>query len=65
MVFPILRSMTELLLQVKQEEKRKAEKGFANRDAMQRYIKLTEEMNKNIKRKRARKLLQQSQRRAA
>ena len=65
MVFPILRSMTELLLQVKQEEKRKAEKGFANRDAMQRYIKLTEEMNKNVKRKRARKLLKQSQRNAA
>ena len=57
--------MTELLLQVKQEEKRKAEKGFANRDAMHRYIKLTEEMNKSVKRKRARKLLQQAQRRAA
>ncbi len=65
MVFPILRSMTELLLPIKQEEKRKAEKGFANRDAMQRYIKLTEEMNKRVKRKRARKLLQQSQRRVA
>ena len=65
MVFPILRSMTELLLQVKQEEKRKAEQGFANRDAMHRYIKLTEEMNKSVKRKRARKLLQQSQKKAA
>ena len=65
MVFPILRSMTELLLQIKQEEKRKAEKGFASRDAMQRYIKLTEEMNKNVKRKRAKKLIQQSQRKAA
>ncbi len=65
MVFPILRSMTELLLPIKQEEKRKAEKGFASRDAMQRYIKLTEEMNKNVRRKRAKKLIQQSQRRAA
>ena len=65
MVFPILRSMTELLLPTKQEEKRKAEKGFASRDAMQRYIKLTEEMNKNLRRKRAKKLIQQSQRRAA
>ena len=65
MVFPVLRSMTELLLQVKQEEKRKAEKGFASRDAMQRYIKLTEEMNKNVKRKRAKKLIQQLQRKAA
>ncbi len=57
--------MTELLLPIKQEEKRKAEKGFASRDAMQRYIKLTEEMNKNVRRKRAKKLIQQSQRRAA
>ena len=57
--------MTELLLPIKQEEKRKAEKGFANRDAMHRYIQLTEEMNKSVKRKRARKLLQQSQKRAA
>ena len=57
--------MTELLLPIKQEEKRKAEKGFASRDAMQSYIKLTEEMNKNVRRKRAKKLIQQSQRRAA
>ncbi len=57
--------MTELLLQIKQEEKRKAEKGFASRDAMHRYIKLTEEMNKNVKRKRAKKLIEQSLRRAA
>ncbi len=60
MVFPLIRSMTELLLPTKQEEKRKAEKGFANRDAMQRYIKLTEQMNKKVKRKRVKRLIDQS-----
>ncbi|WP_206537816.1 MULTISPECIES: hypothetical protein [unclassified Prochlorococcus] len=57
--------MTELLLPVKQDEKAKAEKGFANRDAMKRYLKLTNELNKKVKRKRAKKLIQQSQREAA
>ena len=65
MVFPLIRSMTELLLPTKQEEKRKAEKGFANRDAMQRYIKLTEQMNKKVKRKRVKRLIDQSLKKVA
>ena len=65
MVFPLIRSMTELLLPAKQEEKRKAEKGFASRDAMIRYIKLTEQMDKKVRRKRAKKLIDQSQKKAA
>ncbi|WP_193741668.1 MULTISPECIES: hypothetical protein [Prochlorococcus] len=57
--------MTELLLAVKQEEKRKVERGFANRDAMHRYIRLTAQMNKKVKRKGIKKLIEQSQRKVA
>ena len=57
--------MNELLLLIKQEEKRKAEKGFANRDAMHRYIQLTAQMNKQIKRKRAKKLIELSEKKGA
>ncbi len=60
MVFPLFKSMTELLLPVKQAEKRRVEKGFANQDAMHRYIKLTEQMNKSIKRKNAKRIFDQS-----
>ena len=59
MVFPLFKSMSELLLPVKQAEKRRVEKGFANQEAMHRYIKLTERMNKNLKRKKARRVLHQ------
>ncbi len=64
-MFPLIRSMNELLFAIKQEEKRKAEKGFANIDAMHRYIQLTAQMNKNIKRKRAKKLIEISEKKAA
>ena len=59
MVFPLFKSMSELMLPVRQAEKRRAEKGFANQAAMHRYIKLTEQMNKNLKRKTVRKALHQ------
>ena len=59
MVFPLFKSMSELMLAVKQEEKRRVEKGFANHKAMHRYIKLTEKMNKKLKRKKAQKVLHQ------
>ena len=65
MVFPLIRSMTELLLPTKQEEKRKAQQRFANRDAMQRYIKLTEQMNKRIKRKKTKRVYEQSLKKSA
>ncbi len=65
MVFPLFKSMTELLLPVKQAEKRRIEKGFANQDAMYRYIKLTEQMNKNLKRKNAKRVFHQSLKKSA
>ena len=65
MVFPLFKSMTELLLPVKQAEKRKVEKGFANQDAMHRYIKLTAQMNKNLKRKKATRVFQQALKKSA
>ncbi len=60
MVFPLFKSMTELLLPVKQEEKIKREKGFASQEAMYKYIKLTEQMNKRVKRRMAKRILEQS-----
>ncbi len=65
MVFPLLKSMSELLLPIRQEEKKKREKGFASREAMQRYIKLTEQMNKRGKRKIARKVLESTLKKSA
>ena len=65
MVFPLFKSMSELLIPVKQDEKRRVERGFANQEAMHRYIKLTEQMNKNLKRKKARKVLQQALKKTA
>ncbi len=65
MVFPLFKSMTELLLPVKQAEKRRVEKGFANKDAMHRYIKLTEQMNKKLKRKRTQRVFYQSLKKSA
>ena len=59
MVFPLFKSMSELMLAVKHEEKRRVEKGFANQEAMHRYIKLTEQMNKKLKREKAQKVLHQ------
>ncbi len=65
MVFPLFKSMTELLIPVKQAEKRKRERGFASQEAMHRYIKLTEQMNKTLKRRVARKVLDQSLKKSA
>ncbi len=65
MVFPLFKSMTELLLPVKVAEKRRVEKGFANQDAMHRYIRLTEQMNKNLKRKKAKRAYHQALKKSA
>ncbi len=65
MVFPLFKSMTELLLPVKQEEKRKVEKGFANQAAMHRYIKLTAQINKDLKRKKAKRVFHQALKKSA
>ena len=65
MVFPLFKSMTELLLPVKQAERRRVEKGFANQDAMHRYIKLTAQMNKSLKRKKAKQVFYQSLKKSA
>ena len=61
MLFPMFRSMEELKFISNQSSKSRIGRGYTSHDAMQNYLKLTNKMNQNLKRKRAISIIAQAQ----
>ncbi len=65
MVFPALRSMTELLIPIKFEKRKSNQKGFANLNAKYKYLKLSKQIGKEVKRSRVKRIIAQSMKKVA